>query len=658
MVNKRPQARSLAGVAGLTASGIVTALIWGIVGSSVACAEDWEIRLSRDAVPPTTSLERIALRPNVQQSIYLFVANNTNNAEEVVVRLLKLTVDGKPPQPLGEKPLLAPGKNTVPVSFAKPPEEGKPPAGQPAAAAPQPPPMIPLEGPPFKLLIQVLKKDQAMELAKLEVPVSIQAPQEYVGIGEISYQIGKSSEENTFVVELRAKNEFSGPPCSVELELLPEQIPGLSLAKRDGNYKQSLRKGGQAVQLVAKNLKFKNAQAPESGLVSITVDGYPRAFVFATDFSRPGTKVTPEQERTRKPTVRVLDDRKATPPVDKVTLHLEVDSAPSRDVRLEVGADRDKDNQFDQSKEEIKVLRGDRSQRVAVSTADPSGALLFKSEVQDWQVELDTAGVFGVLPLRMRMYQVGKDEAGKEKIQWVDMIDRTGKDVEGREGIRGMLIFDDSPPENVRFAAAKDFPRQLERGAPLPVKATGADPESEISQVVFFVGKPVADKEGKKGPPPNVEVTEGRPLPGSEPGWWVAQLPIPSDKKGIVDVTTQFVNRAGQSTFETIKIELVEPGVGTTGAAAAKKYKIEGKVAEGEVLQPGLEVMLRDDKGAVKATTKTGKEGKLRGAFTFENVPPGVYTVAASKVASKTKGEAPVTVDAKDVKDVEIQLLR
>ena len=518
--------------------------------------------------------------------------------------------------------------------------------------------MVPLEGPPFKLLFQVLKKDLGTEpLAKLEVPVTILAPQEYVEVREINYQIGKTAEENTFIVELQAKKEFSGPPCSLELELLPEQISGLSLAKKDGNYKQSLQRGGQGVQLVAKNLKFKDGQAPENGLVSITVDGYPRAFVFATDFSRPGTRVTPEQERARKPTVRVPDDRKAMPPVDKVTLHLEVDNAPTREVRIEVGADRDKDNRFDESKDEIKVLRGDRRQRVAVSTADPSGALLFKTEVQDWQVELDTAGVYGVLPLRIRMYQAARDGAARDEIKWVDMTDRDGKTVDGREGIRGMLIFDDSPPENIRFAAAKDFPRQLVREAPLPVKATGSDPESGLADVVFFVGKPVVDKEGKKSLPPNVEVIKGQTLPGSEPGWWAALLPIPSDKKGVLDITTQFVNGAGQSTFETIKIELVEPGA-AGAAAAAKKYTIEGQVVEGEVLQPGLDVILRDDKGAVKATTKTGKEGKLRGAFKFESVLPGVYTVSTTKLASKTRGEAPVTVEASDVKGVEIPLLR
>jgi hypothetical protein len=69
-------------------------------------------------------------------------------------------------------------------------------------------------------------------------------------------------------------------------------------------------------------------------------------------------------------------------------------------------------------------------------------------------------------------------------------------------------------------------------------------------------------------------------------------------------------------------------------------------------------VVLRDDKGAPKATTKTVKEGKLKGTFKFENVPPGVYTVLSIKLASKTKGEVPVTVEASDVKDVEIKLLR
>jgi hypothetical protein len=131
-----------------------------------------------------------------------------------------------------------------------------------------------------------------------------------------------------------------------------------------------------------------------------------------------------------------------------------------------------------------------------------------------------------------------------------------------RAFFRGTFIFDDSPPEDVHFAPAKDFPRQLVRGDPLPIKAAGKDPESDIREVFFFVGKPVKNKAGNMEPPPNVEVVKAEKLAGPEPAWWGAVLPIPSDKKGTFDVSTQFVNGAGLSSVATIKIELVEPGSG------------------------------------------------------------------------------------------------
>ena len=242
------------------------------------------------------------------------------------------------------------------------------------------------------------------------------------------------------------------------------------------------------------------------------------------------------------------------------------------------------------------------------------------------------------------------------------MLDKNSKEIPGVQPAEVVLMFDDTPPIKVKFAAPKEFPRQLVRGEPLPVKATGSDPESGIRRAVFFLGKPVVNKDGHPELPPKVEVVKGELSPGPEPKTWTAKaaIPLPDAKKGMVmDISVQFVNGANQSTFDTIKIELIEPGSGDA-KLAGKKLKIEGTVVQGGIAQPNLEVVLRDDKGAVKGTTKTATglvKGSARGSFTFINVPPGVYTVSATNSASKSRGRADVTVVNSDVSNVQINLL-
>jgi hypothetical protein len=594
---------------------------------------------------PDAAKQTITLRPNVAQPVQLVVQNPTMRNEEVVVKLAKVNPDGTPGEGLAESaPLsVSAGNSRVTVKFAKPgpmapggqpaagqpgggqPAAGQPAAGQPAAAAPG---LIQLEGPPFKVHVQVLNKEQK-ELESREVPITVLTPAEYVDVTGIAYKPADG-----LMVQVRAKEGFTDPPCAVELMLVPEHIPGLIPAKKAGAFKQVIKKGNQEVTLVAKDLKFQGGVAPQNGLVFLNVDGYPRAFAFRTDFARGDSAlVTPDQKRFKEPAVR-FGGEKYLVPADKATVLLEVDAPPATEVALELGADRDKNNEFDPDTNEVVPLPGPRAQRLFFGPTGPGGTLLFKPDVTDWKVELDTAGIFGKLPLRVRM------------------LDGRGATV---IAVTGELVFDDTPPENVRFASQAEFPQRLVVGEPLPVKATASDPESQIREVAFFVGKPV---DGKV--PPKVETVKGEPSGDREPVWWSAQLPLAVDKKGgTVDVSVQATNGAGQTTIETIKIQLVEPGAAGAGAAASAGRTVKGKVVQGDRAQPGVEVVLKDDKGMVKATAKTGTKGKELGTFAFKNVPPGTYTVSASQTEAKTKGEAPVTVEAdKDPPEVEISLYR
>jgi hypothetical protein len=618
-------ARGIRGVVGRALPEVVALVVCGFLSFAVASAADWEIALSRAAVlaDDAEPLKEIGLRANVESPFYVFVKNQTKGEEKVSIKLTQLGgADGKKalgsPKTIEDVSVPA-SKGWVRVSLAPPadPKQAAP-KGKDAKAAESPPPMIPLSS-PFNVSIEVLDKG-GKQLAEKTYPAYLLQPNYVVKVEAVEFK----TDDNTLFVDVKAL--LTEPPPVVELVLQPQKIEGLLPGKKEGVYLQKV-KANEIAQLVARNLKFNDNKRPENGIVYLTVDGYQRAFALNTTMST-SSRAEPRFDPT--PSVRIVPAAIKTKPVDKVGLRLEVDNPPPL-PSLKVDLDRANDKKYEQED----VLPSSRQQLVSVSTANPAGALVFKTAVRDWELELNTKGIFGKSSVR------------------VDLVDNDDNKVKA-EGF-ATLVFDDTPPENVLFLLPnKDNPKQLERGQPLKVLATASDPESGISRAVFFLGKPVV-KDGVQELPPNVETVPGELSLRDKSVEATAFLPLPTDKKGVMDVSVQFVNGADQSTFQTIKIELVDPAAG--GAAAGKRFKIAGTVIQGTSLQPNVDVVLRDEKGAVKATTRTGKDDK-RGIYTFINVAPGVYTVSASNTASRTKGQTPVTVEASDVSDVEIKLTR
>lgn len=82
--------------------------------------------------------------------------------------------------------------------------------------------------------------------------------------------------------------------------------------------------------------------------------------------------------------------------------------------------------------------------------------------------------------------------------------------------------------------------------------------------------------------------------------------------------------------------------------------KITGKVLEGERPQPGLNVVLSDNDGKEKATTKTSDKGE----FEFKDLAAGNYKVFSSKPVSGRKGMVSVVVQADKTSTVVISLLQ
>ena len=215
------------------------------------------------------------------------------------------------------------------------------------------------------------------------------------------------------------------------------------------------------------------------------------------------------------------------------------------------------------------------------------------------------------------------------------MLDRDGAEL---RTVYHAVALDDGPPEEVRFV---DAPKRRRKDRPLTLTASGRS-TSGVAQASFFLGKPV---EGK--PPPNAAAVSGRPT-DPDRTVWTAVLPLKADKPGPADVSVQFINAAGLSSFASIAVELTDgdPDKNDPGG-------ITGTVLEGALPQPNLEVVLKDDKGAEKGRAKTKDDGK----FVFEKVPPGAYSLTVTKSATMREGTAHVSVEPNKTATAEIKLL-
>src|SRR5207253_8825860 len=210
-------------------------------------------------------------------------------------------------------------------------------------------------------------------------------PAEYIGFSAVPgiRNPEYDSDKNRLTVRLRTdKAAFNGPPCPVELVLLPQNVPNLVPVKTAGVYKQTV--ADKEVVLIADNLKFTD-ETNRKALVYVSVDNYPRALGFTINMGRKVGTSTGEQLKPGA-RVRFVGDT-IVPASPSYPARVEVDNAPSGLNLLEVGFDRDNDGRFDEN--EIKTLRGHREMHVRLPAFAPDGVLSFKTEVRDWSTTFD-----------------------------------------------------------------------------------------------------------------------------------------------------------------------------------------------------------------------------------------------------------------------------
>jgi Carboxypeptidase regulatory-like domain len=557
--------------------------------------ERLELLLSANPQTPTAPLAEMRMRPSrSRRPFYAYVHNGSDHVRKVGV---EMWANGR----------LLTGDASMTVNPGQTVRVVLPAAnGGPAATDLQE-----LTG-PLQIRLVDKEKNGAVILTR-DVRVSIAPAAEEVCVSSTRFEPPGPTNgfKNRLEVTLAAAAGRLHAPCVAELVLPPRRIPGLKEI-REGRFRVEVPASGEEVKLWASDLAF-DPLANEDGCFHLNIDGLERAFVFRTTFARSG-----------KATIPIPDDRPAlrlhAAPYSRANTRVEgeveVDNAPP-EAQLELSMGQKTGAAFEP--EIINPPTQARRQRVGFGVRG-DGGLEFEVQVRDWRAQFDAVAVRGERTLRARL------------------LDRTRKEL--LPPVYRKVVCEDQPPDRV---VLMDLPKQALPGAALSVKALGIDKNSEISQVVFFLGQAVGDKI-----PAAAFKVPGQPLEG-QPPMWTAQLPLPADRKGPLEIGVQVTNKLGLKAFAAGSVELidVEKEKPTYGV-------VIGTVVEGDRPQVGLTVILCDEKNHTISEVQT-KEG---GAFRFEMVPPGKYTVTSRKKTSTLPrvGKTDVEVKTGATSKVKVEL--
>jgi hypothetical protein len=568
--------------------------------------EAWRVLFSDSPDGASGAKTDILLRPNKEQKFYTFVENASRRNRKVSVKLQV----GNPPVELVSAPLVVAAGQTERFDFGKP-------AAAPAGAAA---PSIELPGPPYRLQF-VIADDKGKDLSLPTTYAGMLRPPQYLDIPEIHYE----SATQTLQVNVETLPDFSGPPCQVDLVLTG--ISGLDprSARSSGSYRVTLQKG-ETRPLIAKGLHFLGSP-PEKGYVYLTADGYERAFIFETTFTRQDTPVTPLRVAGKNPHLHL----KCSPYSSqdpKFPVVIELDNATRSDVILELGWDPSGTGAF-----ETREFAGDREQKARLNPKNAYGALSFETQVRDWSAAIDLSQTSGKIKLRGRLLDPNHKTLELE----------TG-DGQSTAEIVQTVVIDNTPPEVPMLLETGE---SFARGANHTFRIKALDNESGIESVeLFFAPTPEEDKNKPKG---GEQAAPPRDESGN--GIWTATLTMPVDGTS-TPLSIRAVNRSGLARWSrTITIPLVEATM-VQASKVPKTGTIKGSVLDaGDRPQPNLTVTLTNIKSKEQTKTTT-----VNGEFTFENVPPGSYQLDCAKPEAGTKATVTVTVEAGKTADGSMKL--
>lgn len=543
---------------------------------------------------PTLPATALRVRPNGQPAKFTPILSNPTNAPQTVI--VQLADPARETAPV----TLLPGEKK-PLVFPPlpPPAAPMPPATPPAPAAP----VSEFAPAPAEFVLKVLDAKTRDVRQTFAVPVRVTEPADLLDVREVRYTPG-----GELVATIGERSTFAGGDMPVSLTFPTDRNRGLTVT--DGKLNGTFASGQGTLKLYTKGLKFE----PSAGRVvtlAISADGSERAFTFAGEASG---DVAVRLQPLTDPRVQIRCEPFAANTVPLV-VKLETDNAPpTATVEVLIGVDPDDAARTDFAHR--KVPARDRTLGVAF---DPKGGFSLKATAGDPEAKLGVEGLTG------------------RRLVLARLLDANGKEI-ARD--RRVVTFDGRRPQGVRFL---DPPAKVPADKPLSVAATSDLPVSGVKEVHFFIGKVAND-----APPPNAVLIPAKPVDGRNE--WAASVPL-DGAKGPLDVSVRFTSNAGLVGFATVTVERVDAAELNKPPALAT---IQGRVVVGELAQPGLVVVLFDDKNKPKAEATTKDDG----TFAFPDLPAGKYSLFAQKTGPVIREKVlPVEVKAGEVKTVEVGLL-
>ena len=329
------------------------------------------IRLRPGQAPVDLSVVKgVNLRPNTATAQSLFMSKSS--ADELINATVELLQGDTV---LAKAKLVDPGKLTTRLAFES--------AGDKKEGAK----VLELQGPPFQLQIRVTA---GKRVHKSDVNVDIRDPRSYVDVS-----LARFDRENSKLhFKLRLINPLIGPrECPVQLVLGPEFA-----ATTKGVFETVLSETGEDVDVFASNLRFKDGTT--EGRVSLSVDGYDRAFTFLVNL-----KDQPARLNIDKQIGVLVNAPRYALPTNSLKIKLELDGPLDAVRQLEVGLDRaGNKTQFQK-----KTYLGLRQQKLELGFKE--GDLVWKTTVTDWEEGVRVAGVLNPIWLKVRVLDKDNQES-------------------------------------------------------------------------------------------------------------------------------------------------------------------------------------------------------------------------------------------------------
>lgn len=616
---------------------LVLAIAWSATFAAIASAQpeadlrDYQVFFSPKADGSSPSGNKLTLRPNVANTAYFFCANQTNGEKSIYLGLFE---DAEGSRPVAFSKLVklpANQKRLVPLTWTRS-------ATTPAATETKASDAASSQGTialPYQLHVRISSEPFTAEKLgrRIGSPFTVTIDSPIRLLKSDLKTMGKlEGDRADFSIEIAMNpdalpSQYSQAPIKVKMNLRPDLNPHLGIVTyEEASLDAELPFAGDAVAKLSVNgLNIAKGDTVPTTMISLDIDGFARAAMYPM-----GNSNTPDRNFQ---SVFIRSDERLMVPGKpfKVTFEpyriVEENGwsiTRSRAVKTSPGSP-DATPSVDLLKKGTALY----DQTVRVSSKE-DGSLSMTTTHADWSVTVPSAGMAGEFLfhaiLKKSPNSDPRDDTRSAPAQVV--IDPTRPDVSLNE-IDGKKLF---------------------TGQEITLGAKATDSLSKVTKVWFYRGDPpTADGKPSAG---SVSV----PGRDSGDGQWTADRAIAlPDQKGEVRLGVIAFNGVGlsNSVEKTLK---VEPSPETKSESKKTTGTITGSVVKGYLGQSGLPVELLDSTGktVVKTTTTAAN-----GAFKFEDLPPGSYTVKSIKKADhNAQGSAIASVEAGKEAKVEVRISR